>query len=130
MKVNFVVTPILFLIFSSGCLNSSRKSLSLTLQEKKVAALDNIPIGMPENEAFKIMQQIGFTCACEKKENSTLSYYANSDDISLTKLRNVDFLNCYSSESKWTVTSYLDVKLLMKEKKVAKKFIVWQFDGL
>ena len=32
MKVNFVVTPILFLIFSSGCLNSSRKSLSLTLQ--------------------------------------------------------------------------------------------------
>ena len=65
MKVNFVVTPILFLIFSSGCLNSSRKSLSLTLQEKKVAALDNIPIGMPENEAFKIMQQIGFTC--EKK---------------------------------------------------------------
>ena len=128
MKVNFVVTPILFLIFSSGCLNSSRKSLSLTLQEKEVAALDNIPIGMPENEAFKMMQQIGFTC--EKKENSTLSYYANSDDISLTKLRNVDFLNCYSSESKWTVTSYLDVKLLMKEKKVAKKFIVWQFDGL
>ena len=124
VPLNFLLIVILFFL---GCVGTSERNKQLTLRQKEVVARKKLELRMPLATAQRLMQSMGFEC--DLKVNATLAYYANPDDISMTRIRDATYLDCYSSEKKGRALGYLHVKLLLADDKVSEVFYVWQFDG-
>jgi hypothetical protein len=120
--------PLLFCLLIAGCSLVVKPATNPSLLELKPDIERDVKVGMNVQDAKNAMESLGFRC--ELMKDATLRYYADSSDITMTKIEDVDFLACRINQQDGFIAESLTVSLLLEGDSIEQVFYVRDLSGL